>query len=176
MPFPAYDDGLDYFQQPPVAGPSTTPMEYLSPGHASRARLSRTTSFASNASSARSISQSDVGSRSTSPNTAEMAKWGARNEDGSWSCSYPGCVSRSTFTRGCDLRKHYKRHTKSLFCRAEGCPQATEGSFSSKKDRARHEAKHNPTIMCEWDGCGRLFSRNDNMKDHVRRVHQRRIT
>ena len=52
------------------------------------------------------------------------------------------------------------------------------GGFSSKKDRARHEAKHNPRILCEWMGeggerCGRRFSRVDNMKDHVRRIHRK---
>lgn len=52
------------------------------------------------------------------------------------------------------------------------------GGFSSKKDRARHEAKHNPRILCEWVGeagerCGRRFSRVDNMKDHVRRIHKK---
>lgn len=116
-----------------------------------------------------------------------------------WRCAYPGCTSRATFTRGCDLRKHYNRHSKHLFCRVEGCPQSQAaalaksaasaahspngtpiltGGFSSKKDRARHEAKHNPGIKCEWHGpngedCGRMFSRMDNMKDHVRRIHKK---
>ncbi|KAJ9613994.1 hypothetical protein H2200_002130 [Cladophialophora chaetospira] len=110
----------------------------------------------------------------------------------SWRCAYPGCTSRATFTRGCDLRKHYNRHSKHLFCRVDGCPQSEgaaaaraksadqplTGGFSSKKDRARHEAKHNPGIKCEWRGpegeeCGRVFSRMDNMKDHVRRIHNK---
>ena len=107
-----------------------------------------------------------------------------------WRCAYPGCTSRATFTRGCDLRKHYNRHSKHLFCRVDGCPQSQAaaatrstdgtltGGFSSKKDRARHEAKHNPGIKCEWKGhngedCGRVFSRMDNMKDHVRRIHKK---
>ncbi|ETN43508.1 uncharacterized protein HMPREF1541_02667 [Cyphellophora europaea CBS 101466] len=107
-----------------------------------------------------------------------------------WRCAYPGCTSRATFTRGCDLRKHYNRHSKHLFCRVDGCPQSQAaaasrstdgtltGGFSSKKDRARHEAKHNPGIRCEWKGvhgeeCGRIFSRMDNMKDHVRRIHKK---
>ncbi|KAK5944310.1 hypothetical protein PMZ80_003591 [Knufia obscura] len=121
-----------------------------------------------------------------------------------WRCAFPNCTSRAVFTRGCDLRKHYNRHSKHLFCRVEGCPQseaacinvaqqqavqagqepsdpsklAVTGGFSSKKDRARHEAKHNPGIKCEWSGpngedCGRLFSRMDNMKDHVRRIHNK---
>lgn len=109
-----------------------------------------------------------------------------------WRCAYPGCTSRATFTRGCDLRKHYNRHSKHLFCRVDGCPQSEAaaasraksadqpltGGFSSKKDRARHEAKHNPGIKCEWRGpggeeCSRVFSRMDNMKDHVRRIHNK---
>ncbi|KAL2808148.1 hypothetical protein BJX63DRAFT_50299 [Aspergillus granulosus] len=96
-----------------------------------------------------------------------------------WSCAYPGCTSPALFRRGCDLRKHYNRHRKHLFCRIEGCPQANSqnpgAGFSSKKDRDRHEAKHNPGIACEWagEGCTRVFSRVDNMKDHVRRIHLR---
>ncbi|KAF2211180.1 hypothetical protein CERZMDRAFT_98911 [Cercospora zeae-maydis SCOH1-5] len=146
---------------------------YLSPP-TNRARASRAASVTESLASSAPSTQTDF-SRAVSPSATEMSRWGKRNGDNSWSCAYPGCTSKSTFHRGCDLRKHYKRHTKSLFCRHEGCPQATEGGFSSKKDRARHEAKHNPTIVCEWDGCQRLFSRQDNMKDHVRRVHKRRV-
>lgn len=116
-----------------------------------------------------------------------------------WRCAFPNCTSRAVFTRGCDLRKHYNRHSKHLFCRVDGCPQseaacvrvaqeqaiqagadasdpsklAVSGGFSSKKDRARHEAKHAPSIRCEFPDCGRVFSRMDNMKDHCRRIHQK---
>lgn len=116
-----------------------------------------------------------------------------------WRCAFPNCTSRAVFTRGCDLRKHYNRHSKNLFCRVDGCPQseaacvrvaqeqaiqagadasnpsklAVSGGFSSKKDRARHEAKHAPSIRCEFPDCGRVFSRMDNMKDHCRRIHQK---
>lgn len=102
-------------------------------------------------------------SRSLSPSAPDLRAYGYPNKNGTWTCAYPGCTSRAVFTRGCDLRKHHKRHTKSFFCRHEGCPQATGGGFSSKKDLARHEAKHNPGVMCEWQGCDRVFSRVDNM-------------
>ena len=102
-------------------------------------------------------------SRSSSPGTADLSAFGYLNHRGTWSCAYPGCTSRAVFTRGCDLRKHHKRHTKSFFCRHPGCSQASGGGFSSKKDLARHEAKHNPGVACEWDGCDRIFSRVDNM-------------
>ncbi|KAL5389901.1 hypothetical protein PMIN06_009585 [Paraphaeosphaeria minitans] len=105
-------------------------------------------------------------SRSLSPSSPDLRAYGFPNKNGTWSCAYPGCTSRAVFTRGCDLRKHHKRHTKSFFCHHEGCPQATGGGFSSKKDLARHEAKHNPGVLCDWDGCDRVFSRVDNMVSH----------
>lgn len=102
-------------------------------------------------------------SRSLSPSSPDLRAFGIPNKNGTWSCAYPGCTSRAVFTRGCDLRKHHKRHTKSFFCRHADCPQSTGGGFSSKKDLARHEAKHNPGVLCDWDGCDRVFSRVDNM-------------
>ncbi|KAJ5086103.1 hypothetical protein N7532_010874 [Penicillium argentinense] len=118
---------------------------------------------------------SDFEYKSSSPpfNPADLTRYGIPAGEGVWRCAHPGCTSQALFRRGCDLRKHFNRHRKHLFCRHEGCPQSRQGGFSSKKDRARHEAKHNPGIVCEWDGCGRVFSRVDNMKDHVRRIHRR---
>ncbi|KAM0799366.1 hypothetical protein BDR22DRAFT_335120 [Usnea florida] len=111
-------------------------------------------------------------SRSASRNPADLRNFGFLLPDGrSWRCAFPNCTSQLAFTRGCDLRKHHKRHTKSLFCRHEECPQSREGGFSSRKDRDRHESKHKPGIPCTYDGCERIFSRVDNMKDHVRRIH-----
>ncbi|CZT15368.1 uncharacterized protein RCC_01231 [Ramularia collo-cygni] len=165
---PSYDGRLDLI----TSAPSSMPARCLSAEETLTLRATRAQSLLSNASSAPSRDYS----RGVSPSASEMSKWGHRNSEGTWSCAYPGCSSRSTFSRGCDLRKHFKRHTKSLFCRHEGCPQSVDGGFSSKKDRSRHEAKHNPGVVCEWDGCERLFSRQDNMKDHVRRVHKRRAS
>ena len=112
-------------------------------------------------------------SRSVSPSPADLHNFGIPLSDGkSWRCGYPHCSSQAIFTRGCDLRKHFRRHTKSLFCRHDKCPQSREGGFSSKKDRDRHESRHAPQIRCTHHDCGRVFSRVDNMKDHVRRIHR----
>ncbi|KGO76242.1 Zinc finger, C2H2 [Penicillium italicum] len=105
--------------------------------------------------------------------SGDLGKYGIPTGDGNWRCAHPGCSSQAVFHRGCDLRKHFNRHRKHLFCRHEGCPQSAKNGFSSKKDRARHEAKHNPGVFCEWEGCGKVFSRVDNMKDHVRRIHRK---
>ena len=162
---------------------SAPQQSYLAPSMSKpRSRANSSHSF--------SRSTSPASNLSSSPSAASLQAYGSlvtsssrSNAPQTWRCAFPGCTSRALFTRGCDLRKHYNRHSKHLFCRVEGCPQAEpkEGSsgsvgFSSKKDRARHEAKHNPGIPCEWrdvngQGCGRVFSRVDNMKDHVRRIH-----
>ena len=102
-------------------------------------------------------------SRSLFPSSPDLRSYGFLNKNGTWSCNYPGCTSRAVLKSRCDLRKHLKRHMKLFFCRHEGCPQATGGGFSTKKDLARHEAKHNPGVLCDWDGCDRVFSRVDNM-------------
>lgn len=109
-------------------------------------------------------------SRSTSPHAPDLSSYGSLNADKrTWRCAYPGCSSKAVFVRPCDLRKHFNRHSKQFFCRHENCPQSTQGGFSSKKDRARHEAKHNPGVECEWEGCDRIFSRVDNMRNHMQR-------
>ena len=118
---------------------------------------------------------SSSNSRSVSPNPNDLHHFGILLPDGkSWRCAYKGCTSQARFTRGCDLRKHFRRHTKSLFCRHEDCPQSKDGGFSSRKDRDRHESRHKPGVVCSHDGCGRVFSRVDNMKDHVRRIHDKK--
>jgi hypothetical protein len=47
----------------------------------------------------------------------------------------------------CDLRKHCRRHSKTLLRRHRGRLHAVKSSFSTNKDRSRHEAKHNPNIL-----------------------------
>lgn len=95
-------------------------------------------------------------------------------------CTFPGCSSKVLFTRRCDLTKHYKQHLRQFFCRVEGCrmseaaSKSTSGDkrpvgFSTKKDRIRHEKMHNPSIICEH--CRKVFSREDNLRDHVHRLH-----
>ena len=109
-------------------------------------------------------------SRSPSPHPPDLYNYGNLNPDNrTWRCAYPGCHSKAIFVRPCDLRKHFHRHNKQFFCRHEGCSQSKEGGFSSKKDRARHESKHNPGVQCEWEGCERIFSRVDNMRNHMQR-------
>ncbi|KAI9767395.1 MAG: hypothetical protein M1839_004514 [Geoglossum umbratile] len=57
-------------------------------------------------------------------------------------------------------------------CSAEGCP----GTFRTRKGLLRHaRAQHcGPAHVCPFKNCsrkGRPFTRSDNLKDHIRRVH-----
>lgn len=65
------------------------------------------------------------------PSTSLSPQSGSQGQ--AWRCAYPGCTSRATFTRGCDLRKHYNRHSKHLFCRVEGCPQSEAAAAGRAK-------------------------------------------
>ena len=95
------------------------------------------------------------------------AKDAAASEPKALQCTFKGCTSKMTFTRQCDLGKHYRQHFRRYSCRVERC--VASAGFATKKDRARHEQTHNPSILCKH--CGRKFSRQDNLRDHVRRRH-----
>ena len=121
----------------------------------------------------------------------EITKYDKNTSSFSRRCGYPGCKTERDFARACDLRKHITRHQKKFHCRYDRCYQSlshqnpalpstkrhvSSTGFSTRKDRSRHEAKHEPLAQCEWGikqlgKCLRMFSRVDNMRDHVRRVH-----
>ncbi|KAJ5964900.1 uncharacterized protein N7479_004776 [Penicillium vulpinum] len=195
-PFPTYNNQLNTASEQwlpcPHHSSNTIPETFFSiPRSISTARSvpaptnhlpkSTATTTSISSSPARSFSDPDspspaVNSASgsgSSSNAGDLSNYGIPTGNGNWRCAHPGCSSKAVFHRGCDLRKHFNRHRKYLFCRYEGCPQSSRNGFSSKKDRARHEAKHNPGVFCEWEGCRKVFSRVDNMKDHVRRIHRK---
>lgn len=84
-------------------------------------------------------------------------------------CPHPSCSSKTVFMRQCDVDKHYRLHFRQYLCRIEGCQQKQGLAFATVKDRDRHERAHNPSIPCQH--CGKLFSRQDNLRDHCRRRH-----
>lgn len=165
---PQHMPAVSAYSYPPfssmTAGPVLAPNTGLLP-QSFGPRMSRSHSASSSAGLGlpSSAPSERTPARSLSPSSPDLRAYGFPNKNGTWSCAYPGCTSRALFTRGCDLRKHHKRHSKNFFCRHSECPQSTGGGFSSKKDLARHEAKHNPGVLCDWNGCDRVFSRVDNM-------------
>ncbi|KAJ5950858.1 uncharacterized protein N7479_009271 [Penicillium vulpinum] len=86
---------------------------------------------------------------------------GYQDTNGDWRCNYSGCLSNQVFMRACDLRKHYRSHQKTYFCKELDCEWSKIG-FSSSKDCQRHMRSHRPMIKCsaaESLGCTRVFSR-----------------
>ena len=174
---PAYNNSTTY--QPTLGSMQTVypPSSYYSPTNPSLPSSNfppspfLNTPTTSLPSTSRSPSPSSSSSRAHHPSSPhDLSTYGHLNpESGAWTCAYPHCSSRATFIRPCDLRKHFNRHSKNFFCRYEACAQSHEAGFSSKKDRLRHESKHNPGVQCEWDGCERVFSRVDNMRNHMAR-------
>lgn len=88
-------------------------------------------------------------------------------------CPHPTCRSRKVYERQCGLDKHYRSHFRRFFCEVPGCNGKTGGppGFATRKDRDRHERAHSPTMACQY--CGKLFSRVDNLDNHLRCVHKR---
>jgi len=186
IPPQAYDTPAQYVSWPSSNWPSLRPTDYARgqyPSHPTSTPVLPSSPYPAGQSWSNApwpalhpddVEASSDTSRSVSPSPADLHNFGIPLPDGrSWRCGYPHCTSQAVFTRGCDLRKHFRRHTKTLFCRHEGCSQSKEGGFSSKKDRDRHESRHAPQIQCTHPGCDRVFSRVDNMKDHVRRIHRK---
>jgi hypothetical protein len=85
---------------------------------------------------------------------------GYQDTTGDWRCNYSGCLSNRVFLRACDLRKHYRSHQKTYFCKEQECHRSKIG-FSSSKDCRRHMRSHQPMIKCSAEslGCTRMFSR-----------------
>ncbi|KAJ5827114.1 hypothetical protein N7447_003877 [Penicillium robsamsonii] len=107
-------------------------------------------------------SESSLQSRKPS----DIYEIGYQDTSGDWRCNYFGCLSNQIFLRACDLRKHYRSHQKTFFCKEQDCEWSKIG-FSSRKDCQRHMRSHRPMIKCsaaETLGCER--------KDHHRKVHK----
>lgn len=75
MLFTQHPDSTEYGQPQSSASPWRVLASYLSPDEVGQARSVRSHSFASNTSSATSVSQSDI-PRGASSNSSEMTKWG----------------------------------------------------------------------------------------------------
>ena len=55
------------------------------------------------------------------------------------------------------------------YCRHDGC--VSQASFYWEKDRNRHEARHQIFWLCSRELCDRRFNQEENLEDHIRRVH-----
>ncbi|KAF8542954.1 hypothetical protein BDD12DRAFT_875474 [Trichophaea hybrida] len=94
--------------------------------------------------------------------------------DTGYRCSSARC--RFTASSPEQLTRHQQKHLKIHYCRFTPCPR-TEG-FATPNDRERHEKSIHKIPGCYWkcldNNCGsygKEFSRRDNLKDHLKRMH-----
>ena len=118
---------LSTMQQEPYRSPEGLYFDTRSAASTSRS-CSPSNRFAQ-ASSAPSDYSVNSTAQSTSPSSSLLAYGVPVLQAGlsspqTWRCVYPGCTSLALFVRGCDLRKHFNRHSKHLICRLEDCLQS----------------------------------------------------
>ncbi|KAI5819266.1 hypothetical protein BZA77DRAFT_385354 [Pyronema omphalodes] len=97
-----------------------------------------------------------------------------RQAESGYRCSSARC--RYTASSPEQLTKHRQKHLKIHYCRFSPCPR-TEG-FATPNDRERHEKSIHKIPGFYWkcldSNCGsygKEFSRRDNLKDHLKRMH-----
>jgi hypothetical protein len=83
------------------------------------------------------------------------------------------------FPRECDLTKHYRNHSKPVYCLSAGCTN----HFAENKDMHRHMWAHHPMeaeqlhlpggarIHCPEVSCVYKTNRTDNLKRHCEKMH-----
>ena len=70
----------------------------------------------------------------------------------SFACSYPGCIDKNT-----DKQKRFKRQ-----------------EHKKRHEKTVHEKDTHASHVCWVPQCERSFSRNDNLKSHLRNTHGKR--
>ncbi|KAL7270648.1 hypothetical protein RUND412_006637 [Rhizina undulata] len=84
------------------------------------------------------------------------------------------CSCGKEFKRRCDLTKHRQRYDRKFACPHENC-RYHKKRWATQKDLERHisSVHTDPVrhIMCGVAGCSKTCSRQDNMRDHMKRKH-----
>ncbi|KAK3994696.1 hypothetical protein QBC44DRAFT_305928 [Cladorrhinum sp. PSN332] len=104
-----------------------------------------------------------------------------KNGEGKYICTWPGCAEElKEFGRKCEWNKHMDKHDRPYKCEAEGCEKLPGFTYSGGLLRHEREVHgkhggpknsfHCPHINCKRHS-GRGFSRQENLNEHLRRVH-----
>ncbi|OHE97192.1 C2H2 transcription factor [Colletotrichum orchidophilum] len=104
-----------------------------------------------------------------------------KQPDGKFYCTFPGCTEETQiFTRKCEWSKHMDKHERPYRCAAEGCEKLPGFTYSGgllRHEREVHGKHGGPknTVNCPHPNCkrhtGKGFSRQENLNEHLRRVH-----
>ncbi|KAI9759774.1 MAG: hypothetical protein M4579_002073 [Chaenotheca gracillima] len=132
------------------------------------------------------ITNSSVLHNSTSPmdkDGASRTREGSRNSAGLFQCMHPECATNPpTFKRHCELKKHTDKHSRPYRCQNPMCEKRPGFTYSG--GLARHEREVHPKggerrghklcpyLSCNRSSHGQGFTREENLREHVRRRHK----
>ncbi|KAM4057495.1 zinc finger domain-containing protein [Hirsutella rhossiliensis] len=104
-----------------------------------------------------------------------------KQADGKYHCPLPDCKEDvNAFSRKCEWNKHMDKHERPYRCPADGCENLPGFTYSGgllRHEREVHGKHGGPknTVNCPHPNCkrhtGKGFSRQENLNEHLRRVH-----
>ncbi|KAI5462104.1 hypothetical protein BGZ63DRAFT_354978 [Mariannaea sp. PMI_226] len=104
-----------------------------------------------------------------------------KQADGKYHCPLDDCKEDTrAFLRKCEWNKHMDKHERPYRCPAEGCENLPGFTYSGgllRHEREVHGKHGGPknTVNCPHPNCkrhtGKGFSRQENLNEHLRRVH-----
>ncbi|CAG8953324.1 hypothetical protein HYFRA_00003533 [Hymenoscyphus fraxineus] len=104
-----------------------------------------------------------------------------KDPDGRFICTWAGCTEDTkTFGRKCEWSKHMDKHDRPYKCPADGCEKLPGFTYSGgllRHEREVHNLHGGPRkqLNCPHPNCkrhsGKGFSRQENLNEHLRRVH-----
>ncbi|CZR53123.1 uncharacterized protein PAC_03001 [Phialocephala subalpina] len=104
-----------------------------------------------------------------------------KGDDGRFVCTWAGCTEEvRSFNRKCEWSKHMDKHDRPYKCPAEGCEKLPGFTYSGgllRHQREVHNLHGGPRkqLNCPHPNCkrfsGKGFSRQENLNEHLRRVH-----
>ncbi|GAO18892.1 hypothetical protein UVI_02046070 [Ustilaginoidea virens] len=105
----------------------------------------------------------------------------AKQADGKFHCPLDDCKEEvRAFSRKCEWNKHMDKHERPYRCPAMGCENLPGFTYSGgllRHEREVHGKHGGPknTVNCPHPNCkrhsGKGFSRQENLNEHLRRVH-----
>ncbi|KAH7011413.1 hypothetical protein EDB80DRAFT_388633 [Ilyonectria destructans] len=105
----------------------------------------------------------------------------AKQADGKFHCPLDDCKEElRAFSRKCEWNKHMDKHERPYRCPADGCENLPGFTYSGgllRHEREVHGKHGGPknTVNCPHPNCkrhtGKGFSRQENLNEHLRRVH-----
>ncbi|KIL96604.1 hypothetical protein FAVG1_01348 [Fusarium avenaceum] len=112
---------------------------------------------------------------------AKPEREAVKGADGKFHCTQDDCKEEiRVFSRKCEWNKHMDKHERPYRCPAEGCENLPGFTYSGgllRHEREVHGKHGGPknTVNCPHPNCkrhtGKGFSRQENLNEHLRRVH-----